>query len=242
MIARSLLFAFLLLVYMICMSLFSLCVGRFFPMKKRMRVAVTTEKVISLLLKICCSIRVTVEGKENLQALAELNATGQGALIISNHQSPWETFYLQSLFYPLKTILKKELLDIPFFGWSLRYLDPVVLDRSKKIASTTQVLEQGKQRLNNGDNLLVFPQGTRMPPGSAGRFSRSATQLAMAAHSPIIAVAHNAGEHWPAKNIWMKPGTIRLVMGELIATDDCDSKAITSQYSQWIIENMAAKP
>ena len=210
-------------------------------MKNRMQVTVITEKVISALLKICCSIHVTIEGKENLKKLTELNSKGQGVLIVSNHQSPWETFYLQSLFHPLKTILKKELLNIPLFGWSLKLLDPVVIDRSKKVTSTNNVLKQGKDRLDKGDNLLIFPQGTRVSPGLTGRFSRSAAQMAVLANSPIIAVAHNAGEHWPAKSFWMKPGTIRLVIGEVITTEGYDSKAIAAKYSQWIIENMTVK-
>ena len=234
----TILFFILLVPYMITMSLFSLTIGRLLPMQSRMKVAITTERVISFLLRICCSIRVHVEGKEHLQQLTELNRQGKGLVIFANHQSPWETFYLQSIFFPLKTVLKQELLNIPLFGWSLRLLDPVILNRSNIIASASQIMTQGKERLMQGNNLLIFPQGTRMPLGRMGRFSRAPAEVALLSDSHVIPVAHNAGAHWPNKRPWMKSGTIYLVIGEPLDCTGMSSKAITAQCSQWIEQQM----
>ena len=90
-------------------------------------------------------------------------------VIASNHQGLWESFYLQTLANPLTTIIKKELLYVPFFGWSLNLLNPIKINRSKKIQSAKRVIVSGSQKLRNGFSILLFPEGTRKIPGKLSR-------------------------------------------------------------------------
>ena len=101
-------------------------------------------------------------------------------VIASNHQGLWESFYLQTLANPLTTIIKKELVYVPFFGWSLNLLNPIKINRSKKIQSAKKVIKIGTQKLSNGYSILLFPEGTRKSPGKqVGKFARSAADLAI---------------------------------------------------------------
>lgn len=106
-------------------------------------------------LRITCGIRTEVEGLEKLPK-------GQQMVILSNHQSEWETIYLQLVAQPMSTVLKRELLKIPFFGWGLKALNPIAVDRGKPAAAMKQVLKQGKARLEEGMSVLVFPEGTEL--------------------------------------------------------------------------------
>src|SRR5690606_33636498 len=120
-------------------------------------------------------------------------------VVLCNHQSPWETFYLQRRLRPVSTILKKELLKIPFFGWGLASVKPIAIDRDNPRAAIRAVMEQGQQRLAEGLNVIVYPEGTRQPYGSVGNYARSGAALAAAAGVAILPVAHNAGRHWPPR-------------------------------------------
>lgn len=158
----------------------------------------------------------------------------QNYVVMSKHQCSWETFYLQMAFSPLSTILKKELLRIPFFGWGLRLSSPVAIDRSNPVKALKQVKEQGIERLNDGRNLLVFPEGTRVAPGQSQKYARSGADIAIAAQVPVIPVAHNAGHCWVNKRFIKKPGTITIVIGEPISSSDKTSRQLTQEVQAWI--------
>jgi 1-acyl-sn-glycerol-3-phosphate acyltransferase len=157
---------------------------------------------------------------------------------MSKHQSQWETFYLQTLFNPLCTILKKELLLLPFFGWGLRVMEPIAIDRSSKRGALRTVQKTGLLRLQAGRSVLVFPEGTRTPPGEKQPYARSGAHLAMAAGVPILPVAHNAGLRWPPGKLLKYPGTVTVVIGEPIETVDLgnlqDEKLLTAKVEAWI--------
>ena len=114
-------------------------------------------------------------------------------MLIANHQSAWETLCFQLIFPPQSYILKWQLLWIPFFGWGLAANRPVAINRSQKVRAMEQLLKQGTVRLNEGRWLVVFPEGTRMPPGRPGKFQPGGALVAAKTGAPVVPVAHNAG-------------------------------------------------
>jgi 1-acyl-sn-glycerol-3-phosphate acyltransferase len=130
---------------------------------------VLTSEYISILLKVLkfiCRIDWEVKG----DILSEKPVT-----IASNHQGLWESFYIQTPANPLTTIIKKEVIYVPFSGWALNLLNPIKINRSKKIQSAKRVIASGSQKLQDGFSILLFPEGTRKIPGKrVGKFARSA--------------------------------------------------------------------
>lgn len=163
----------------------------------------------------------------------------QNYVVMSKHQCSWETFYLQMAFAPLSTILKKELLRIPFFGWGLRHSSPVAIDRTTPVKALKQVKEQGIHRLQEGRNLLVFPEGTRVAPGQTQKYARSGADIAIAAGVPVIPVAHNAGHFWFNKRFTKQPGTITVVIGEPISSEGKTSRELSAEVQAWIESQQA---
>lgn len=134
-------------------------------------------------------------------------------VILANHQSTWETFFLTAQFEPTTQVLKRELLRVPCFGWAIRLLKPIAIDRDNPKEALRQVASQGLERLQQGVWVLIFPEGTRAPVGEPGRFSRSGAALAASAGVPVLPVAHNAGSFWPRAGWKKHVGTIDVVIG-----------------------------
>ncbi len=177
-------------------------------------------------LKLSCSIKYEITGQHNIPS--------EAFVLISNHQSPWETLYFYWVFRPICATLKKELLMIPFFGWALKLLDPIAIDRSKKGRALQQVLDQGKVKLDSGISVLIFPEGTRVAPGMEKKFSAGGVQLAITSGRKILPIAHNAGLCWPAHKILKKAGTIRVVIGEPIDPAGRNPKELIGEIEAWI--------
>jgi 1-acyl-sn-glycerol-3-phosphate acyltransferase len=160
------------------------------------------------LAKIICQLKYKVTGMENFP-------TKQAFIVLSNHQSAWETIFMQVLLPPQSWVLKKELLFIPFFGWGLALLKPIAINR-KDFFSAKSILRQGLQKLHAGMCVLIFPEGTRVAPGLHAKFKKTGAELAIQAQVPIIPIAHNAGRFWPRGPWITKPGTIEVVIGKAI--------------------------
>lgn len=200
--------------------------GWFLPSNVRHRLIGMPAQCITVLLRTICGIKLEVTGLENIP---------QGCYVaLSKHQSNWETIYLQYLLQPVSTILKKELLYIPIFGWGLARVQPIPIDRDNPRGAIKQVLEQGRKRLALGNNVVIYPEGTRIKYGERGRYARSGAALAKSAKVPILPISHNAGVCWPGKEFIKYPGTIKLVIGEPIETSKASSKILTDQVEQWI--------
>ena len=133
------------------------------------------------------------------------NVPSEPCVILSNHQSTWETFFLSQYFSPLSQVLKRELLYVPFFGWAMAMLRPIAINRDNPKEALRQVASQGDELLKQGVWVLIFPEGTRVPFGTVGKFSRGGTALAVNAGLPVLPIAHNAGKFWP-KAGWGKRG------------------------------------
>ena len=147
-------------------------------------------------------------------------------VILSNHQSTWETFFLSAYFEPLSQVLKRELLYVPFFGWAMAMLRPIAIDRDNPKEALRQVASKGDQLLKDGVWVLIFPEGTRVPYGTIGKFTRSGSALAVNAGLPVLPVAHNAGKFWPKEGWGKRPGTIDVVIGEPMFAEGSGPRAI----------------
>lgn len=199
-----------------------------FPPLVRHRILISWCWLIIYWLRFSCGVRFVVFGEEHLRQ----NDTPK--VVLSKHQSAWETLMLQGLCWPCSTILKKELLNIPFFGWGLRCLRPIAIDRSNPREALKQVKQQGLARLEDGMNLLLFPEGTRTAPGERGKYARSGTDIAVTAGADIIPIAVNAGHCWPSKDWRRYPGLVTVVVGAPIVSDGRTSRELIEQVEQWI--------
>jgi len=202
-----------------------------FPYSWRWRIVTCWNRFVLFWLRACCNLKHEVVDLRHRKHLP--------CVILSKHQSIWETMFLQYYFGPVSTILKKELLLVPFFGWGLASLRTIAIERSNPIQALKQVRSKGIETLKSGNNLLIFPEGTRVPFGQAGKYARSGADIASAAQAPIIPVAHNAGKFWPNQNFIKYPGTIRVVIGDEIDTKTLDRKELTQQVEDWIESKIA---
>lgn len=196
---------------MLFYGMFVFIVAPFIPYPRRYGFVTGLNYWVLWWAKVTCGVRMEIEGQEFLQQ-------GRPFVLVANHQSDWETFSIQTLVKPLCTILKKELLRIPIFGWGLALIKPIAIDRSQRSAALKQILKQGKDRLSKGIPVLIFPQGTRVPVGEFGRFNKGAAMLACSAGVPVLTFAHNGGEFWPSKSWLRYPGTIKVKVGPAIPT------------------------
>lgn len=179
-------------------------------------------------LSVICGLRYRVQGLEKLQ-------DSRNALIMCKHQSAWETVALRALLPPNQSwVLKRELLFIPFFGWGLASTLPIAIDRGTPKQALKQLLVEGEQRLRNGDWLVIFPEGTRVATGTAGRYASGGAQLAIKAEVDILPIAHNAGVFWKRQGVLKHPGVIDMVVGDRIATRDRAVAAIMHDVRDWI--------
>lgn len=162
------------------------------------------------LLRVFCGITLRVEGREKLPEAPYV--------IMSKHQSAWETVAFPALFPSFVYVLKKSLLNIPLFGWVLRALREIAIDRSLGIEALKQVRREGAARLAEGLCVVVFPEGTRSAPGTVGDYNPSGVLVALEAGVPIVPVAHNAGSFWRRKAFIKAPGEVHLKIGDPIST------------------------
>ena len=182
-------------------------------------------------LKVTCGVTYNVKGRENLKKI-------NGAIIVSKHQSQWETFFLQLLFNPQVTVLKRELIWLPLFGWALSLLRPIVINRADKRGAMKQIIVQGRKRLAEGCSILIFPEGTRIGPGEDSGFSKGAFILAKETGYPIIPVAHNSGECWRPHHFIKLPGHITLEIGDPIPTTDETLESLMTKTRDWMQSRM----
>lgn len=201
---------------------------RVLPPAQQQKIIVSWTHVIVFWVKVTCGLKHRLIGEEHLRQLHS------PYVALSKHQCAWETFYLQGLLAPSSTILKKELLKIPFFGWGLKTLQPIAIDRSNPRDALRQVKKQGLERLAQGNNLLLFPEGTRVAIGEKVKYARSGAEIAKTAGATILPVCHNAGMFWGAKQFVKKSGLITVVIGNPISTENKTTKQITEEVERWI--------
>lgn len=194
----------------------------FFLNKKIVHKVLTTwGRIFIFLGKYLCKVDYEVIGKENL--------IKGPAVFASNHQSAWETMAF-NVFLPQHVwILKQELTKIPFFGWTLKILSPIAINRSERSAAVMQILEQSKKRIAEGFWIMVFPEGTRLPPGTKQPYKTGVSRMAMNLGVPVIPIAHNAGHVMPRRSFWLYPGKVTIRIGKPIYPENLTTEEFTEK-------------
>ncbi|MEM7304027.1 MAG: lysophospholipid acyltransferase family protein [Pseudomonadota bacterium] len=176
--------------------------------------------------KYICGIDYKLEGLENIP--------DKPCIIMSNHQSTWETLAFPSIFPTLAWVIKKELLSIPLFGWGIASTQPIALDRKQGKKSLKQLVKDGREKLNLGRFILIFPEGTRIPYGENRPLKIGGFLLAKQTKAKILPVAHDAGRLWPRNSFVKKPGIIHIKIGLPYSTEELSTEEISEKYSNWL--------
>lgn len=194
----------------------------------RYRVVTSWSRFIIWWLDKTCGLRCRIEGTEHIPPPT------QPVIVLSRHESAWETIFFPVYFPPQVWVVKKELLRIPLFGWGLRQLGVIAIDREKRTVALKHLTVQGKRALDAGRWVIIFPEGTRLPPGTTGKFNVGGAMLAEYSQTPVLPVWHNAGSYWP-RNAWLKkPGEITLRCGPLITPEGKSASEINKIAQAWI--------
>ena len=190
-----------------------------FPYRFRFQFVIGTwTRMVLAWLRVCCGIKVRVEGRANIPT--------EACIVFVKHESTWETLFVQTLFAPQATLVKRELLRIPFFGWAFSLLRPIAIDRSDPRRALRTLIRDGTQRLNDNIWVVLFPEGTRVAPGSTREFQIGGAALAESSGRNVLVVAHNSGDHWPAHSLRKHPGTIVLKVCPPIETSGMGRREI----------------
>ncbi|HEX7054182.1 MAG TPA: lysophospholipid acyltransferase family protein [Burkholderiales bacterium] len=228
---RSALFALLLVLITPPYAVLALATF-FLPRMTRYRIIAGWSWAVVHLARLVLGIRWRVEGREHLPR--------RPSIILSKHQSAWETLAFQLIFPPQVHVLKRELLWIPFFGWGLALMSPIAIDRSRGVAALRAMARRGAERLAQGFWIVVFPEGTRVAPRERRRYQPGGAWLAAATGAPVVPVAHNAGLFWPRKAFLKRPGTVTVRIGPSIDSSGRDAETINRLAEQWIEEQQKA--
>ncbi|MBM3373873.1 MAG: 1-acyl-sn-glycerol-3-phosphate acyltransferase [Betaproteobacteria bacterium] len=196
------------------------------PALTRYRIITVWSRCVVWAARVLCGIRYRVVGAEHLPR--------QPCIILSKHQSAWETLALQLIFPPQVWVLKKELLRVPFFGWGLAMLSPIAIDRSARREALQQLIEQGRERLAAGFCIVIFPEGTRIAPGQRGKYRPGGTRLAVETATPVIPVAHNAGLCWGRNAFIKRPGLVTVSIGSPIDPQGMNADQLARRVEDWI--------
>jgi len=196
------------------------------PRMARYRLISAWSRLVIWLAWLCCGIRWRIEGRKHLP--------DEPSVILSQHQSAWETLAFQEIFPPQVQVLKRELLWIPFFGWGLALMSPIAINRTRGIAALRAMARKGRERLAQGFWVVIFPEGTRVPPGKKREYQQGGAWLAVNCGVPVVPVAHNAGRLWPRNAFLKRSGTVTVRIGPQIDTAGRQPKAVIAQVKAWI--------
>lgn len=157
------------------------------------------------------------------------------AVLLCNHQSTLETLLLPTLMpHPLAFVFKRELLKIPFFGWSMARLDMIHIDRESRAQAMKHVIEQGCRVLSHGTWVIMFPEGTRMPRGQSGTFQTAGTRLAVQSGAPVVPIAVATARCWPKEGFVKHSGVVTVSIGPAIPSVGRDPKGLMREVEAWI--------
>lgn len=176
-------------------------------------------------------IRYRIEGLENLP--------DGPAVLLSKHQSAWETVAFPALMpRPLCFVFKRELLYVPFFGWTLGMLKMIHIDRKEGKYAFVSVVKQGRRRMSEGAWVLMFPEGTRTPVGKQGKYKTGGARFAIDTGAPVVPIAHNAGHVWPRNSFIKYAGVVTVSIGKPIETAGLTPDQLNKRVQAWIEAEM----
>jgi 1-acyl-sn-glycerol-3-phosphate acyltransferase len=197
-----------------------------FPAAARYRFITTWSRLTLAGAEKILGIRYRVLGAEKLPP--------PPYIVLAKHQSAWETLAFQVIFPRQVWVVKRELLWIPFFGWGLAMLAPIAIDRASGPRALNQLLEQGRERLARRYCIVIFPEGTRIAPGSRGKYQVGGAWLAVKTGTPVVPVAHNAGELWRRRAFIKRPGLVTVSIGAAIDSRQFAPDELIRRVEDWI--------
>ncbi|MCK5726666.1 MAG: 1-acyl-sn-glycerol-3-phosphate acyltransferase [Thiotrichaceae bacterium] len=201
----------------------------FIPSPKRLKILIGWARFGVFWVDVTCGLKYQVIDRYKL----DRNKT---YIVFANHQSTYETMALPLLVPAFSWILKRELLRIPFFGWALYHSSPIAINRSSGKSAIEQIKTIGKEKLDSGLWVCIFPEGTRIAPEKLGNFKLGGGILASHAGYPVIPIAHNSGEFWPKHQFIKNAGMITFSIGPEISTEGKKPAEILQEAKQWIEE------
>lgn len=205
-----------------------------FRYERRYAIALAWARLMMRSVKLLCGLDFVVRGRENI--------TSDAAVYLLKHSSAFETI-AEIVIFPRQTwVLKRELKWVPIFGWALMLLKPIAINRGGGRRAVNQVVRLGRERLHEGINVMIFPEGTRVRHGETRRYGMSGAALAGGAELPIVPVAHNAGLFWPRRGVMKHPGTVTFVIGEPVFVGDRDIREVNAQIQQWVEAEIEQMP
>ena len=230
---RSVVFLVLQTALTIVWSIISLLTFPFQPLT-RYRIITTWSRIVVWLAQVICGIRYEVRGLERLPR--------RPSIVLGKHQSAWETLAFQVFLPPQVWVLRRSLLRVPFFGWGLAMASPIAIDRGAGMQALKQTLEQGRDRLARGFWIIIFPEGTRVPPGQRAKYQVGGAWLAAKTGAPVVPIAHNAGRLW-RRNAFLKfPGIVTVSIGEPIDPAGLKPEELNRRVEDWIESEVARLP
>ncbi len=222
----SLFYTAFLFIWTLCYAVFFVLAALLLPFPRRFVLARFWAQVLLTVLRWTCRLDYVVEGRENLPP--------GNHIALWKHSSAWETVAMAVVFPRQVWVLKRELLWVPVVGWGIRLLHAIAINRKGGQSAVSQIVEQGKQRLAEGDWVMIFPEGTRMPPGQTRKYGVSGALLASAAGRLVVPVAHNAGYFWPRRGVLKKAGTVHVHIGPPIECTGRSAREINELAQNWI--------
>jgi len=185
--------------------------------------------------RIVGGVRYRVHGAENLPNAYDMRRI----VLCPKHQSTWETFFFPSMTpHPLAYVFKQELLRIPIFGWCMARVKMVHIDRSKRTEAWNKVAEQGRELMDRGKWIIMFPEGTRTERGTKGAYKTGATRLAVDTGAFVVPIAVTSGRCWPRRSFSLIPGVIDVSIGEPVSAEGRDPGELMDQIEHWIESEM----
>lgn len=174
-------------------------------------------KLMIWILRITTGIKSDIRGVENIDSK-------KAYVIVGKHESTWDTLIMHTF---MKTapvfILKKELLMVPFFGWCLALASKIAIDRNGGAGSIKKILKQGKKYIKDGHSVIIFPQGTRVPPYSTTEeypYKAGFIALIKEMKADVLPMALNSGKLWRKKQFLKPSGTITMEFMEPIKYEE----------------------
>lgn len=156
--------------------------------------------VCTWLLRVICGTRLEVRGRDNLPA--------GPCLVVAKHQSAWDTFALVPLLHDPAIVLKDELKWIPIYGWFALKFEHILVKRDRAAVALKRMMSDARSRAAAGRQVLIFPEGTRQPPGNAPDYKPGFVALYEGLGVPCVPLALNSGLYWPRRDFRRYPGTI----------------------------------
>ena len=183
---------------------------------------------------VIMGIRPRITGMEHLPT-----QENQGVVLLVKHQSTYETFLMPAIMpHPLAYVFKKELLRVPFFGWSIGSLDMIHIDRGQSARAFVKVVQQGRALLARGTWVIMFPEGTRVERGQAGQYKSGGTRLAIDVGVPVVPVAVTSARVWPRKAFIKRPGWVDVSIGKPISSVGRKPDELMQEVQAWIEAEM----